>query len=697
MGERYAFARWSLALALVLALLSLPSVAEEAAPPDDWTIMLYMCGSDLESRNGMASFNLNEISQCSPMTEAILQNYGLLYQTEIEAMNDVKGKVNVLIETGGCKRWQAKDSVGLDIAADRLQRYEYDPVTLGGFVLQDEQPLASMSAPETLADFIRWGVQTRPAQKYALVLWDHGGGSRTGLFVDELFDGEVMELDELAQGLEGGGTHLDVLIIDACMMANLETAQAVAPYADYMVASEEVVAGYGGAYTAWLNYLYLDPQTGSRQFARIVCDAVQRKYADLGNERASNMLTCSVIDLSMIDPVAEAFDALMQNIGRLYEDNPMLFNVMGTVMERTEHYGLGDEHMIDIGSILRQWQSAPVLDAEVRDALSRTLTDAIIYTVKGPARSSAFGLSFCYDLAMSPEQLDRYARNCRCASYLALLDVINPDWIAPDWVYQQTRPLKPLDEENDYRLEMSASIENGQPQLELLNSRACKSSVDYVLYSEDRDSGQLNRLGMDSCDLVEFTLDRQVYGVFDLNTWPALDGVLCDIEKVNENTEYVIYNIPIQMGEDVYDLRASYLFNTSLLDQARQTLQQVAVEEFITEAEEAKTLDYSGYYELYGVWEGYDADVAMPNRNSTPFVDLQGQEFELLYPIYEQQKNNHPSFSSSGSMTIYRGMELVETPLPEGVYYISFIVTDVFGRTHTTDMIRMEWDGEKFQ
>ena len=100
---------------------------------------------------------------------------------------------------------------------------------------------------------------------------------------------------------------------------------------------------------------------------------------------------------------------------------------------------------------------------------------------------------------------------------------------------------------------------------------------------------------------------------------------------------------------------------------------------------------------MYGVWEGYDADVAMPNRNSTPFADLQGQEFELLYPVYEQEDDGHPYFASSGSMTIYRGMELVETPLPEGVYYISFIVTDVFGRKYTTDMIRMEWDGEKFQ
>src|SRR6185295_3686920 len=35
---------------------------------------------------------------------------------------------------------------------------------------------ANMSDPSTLADFVRWGIQTAPADHYAFVLWDHGGG-----------------------------------------------------------------------------------------------------------------------------------------------------------------------------------------------------------------------------------------------------------------------------------------------------------------------------------------------------------------------------------------------------------------------------------------------------------------------------------------------------------------------------------------
>ena len=49
-----------------------------------------------------------------------------------------------------------------------------------------------MADPRTLSDFIRWGVETCPAKKYVLVLWGHGNGAGSGLFIDELFDGDYV-------------------------------------------------------------------------------------------------------------------------------------------------------------------------------------------------------------------------------------------------------------------------------------------------------------------------------------------------------------------------------------------------------------------------------------------------------------------------------------------------------------------------
>ncbi len=684
-------------LALMIVPTALAGATEPAGAADDWTVLIYMCGSDLESKDGMASYNLSEIAKATPVTPEMLNMFGSLYITEVDSANYAQGKVNVLIETGGCGQWHARD-VGLDIAADCLQRYEYDPLKQKGFALLEDAPLASMAAPQTLADFIRWGVATRPAQKYALILWDHGGGSRTGLFVDELFDGDIMGLDELDQALAAGGARFDTLIIDACMMANLETAQAVAPYADYLVGSEEIAAGYGGAYKSWLNTLYLWPKKDGLQFARLACDVMMQKYADMGHEQACNMLTYSVIDLSQADALAAAFDALMENMGRLYEESPMLFNLMSTVMKRAEHYGIGGENMIDLGSVLRQGLALLSLDSDVCDGMVDAISRAVLYTVKGPGRASAFGVSFCYDLNMTPAHLDIYARNCRSAPYLALLDAVNADWEAPEWVYARTRRLKPLEEQADYRLELSVFEEDGQPRLLLTDSRARKRDVDYVLYYHDEETNQLCRLGRDACNLLEFTAGRQVYGMDTEGSWPAVEGVLCDIEKVSENDEYVIYNIPIQMGDTVYNLRASYLYDTTLLTQALNWTQNHASDgaEVELSAKRGTAPDYSGHYELYGLWEGYDSDSDMPNRNIVSFSSVQGREFKLLYPIYLKDGGDK-RYAFGKPMTMLRGMEIGKVPLAEGTYYMAFVVTDVFGREYATDPMRVHWDGVRFR
>ena len=149
-------------------------MTEETAPaeitpekPAAWTVMIYLCGTDLESEGGMATENLKMIADTVP-----------------------DKAVNVLIQTGGTKSWQAEDAVGIDIAEDRLQRWTWDE---NGFTLVDEEELASMAKYTTLSDFIQWGAKYYPAEKYMLNLWDHGGGSASGLIADELHDYAIID------------------------------------------------------------------------------------------------------------------------------------------------------------------------------------------------------------------------------------------------------------------------------------------------------------------------------------------------------------------------------------------------------------------------------------------------------------------------------------------------------------------------
>ncbi len=192
---------------------------------DKVTIMVYMIGSDLESQNGMATSDLNE------MLYAQLKNK----------------KINVFIQTGGCRRW--RNSL---MTAGKLERWKMDGT---GLALQKSMKGQAMTNPDILSDFIRYCADEAPAERYILIFWDHGGGSVSGYGYDEKYPNDTMDIAEIGQALKAGGVQFDIVGFDACLMGTLETAIAVEPYADYLIASEEAEPGTGWYYTQWLQTL----------------------------------------------------------------------------------------------------------------------------------------------------------------------------------------------------------------------------------------------------------------------------------------------------------------------------------------------------------------------------------------------------------------------------------------------------------
>ena len=113
-----------LLLAAALAgLAAVPCAAEEGKEPDEWTVMFYFCGSDLESKYNYATGNLEEISKVKyPFN--LLDLFGMDPGSGGQNADDVR-KVNILIETGGSKEWHAQD-LEMDISTTSLQRWKYN-------------------------------------------------------------------------------------------------------------------------------------------------------------------------------------------------------------------------------------------------------------------------------------------------------------------------------------------------------------------------------------------------------------------------------------------------------------------------------------------------------------------------------------------------------------------------------------------
>ena len=177
-----------------------------------WTIMIYMDGSDLELCYGNATKDLQEIMSAS-YDSSNIEN------------------VNILIQTGGCSMWHNSDVYG-----EKLQRFKVD--STGKLVLIEETDNKNLGDSETLYDFLNWGVDNYPAEHMGVVFWNHGSGVSEGLCVDKQDSLMVPELEyAFAKVSKNMSSKFELVGFDTCLTGSLEYANALAPYAKYMVAS----------------------------------------------------------------------------------------------------------------------------------------------------------------------------------------------------------------------------------------------------------------------------------------------------------------------------------------------------------------------------------------------------------------------------------------------------------------------------
>lgn len=355
------------------AVLSLVTVGcldwEEDIPPeeqgnvsDTYTLMLYMCASDLESECGFATEDLNEIM------------YGY-----------TAGNLNVIVQTGGTEEWQ-----NTVVADDRCQRYR---VTEDGLELVDDSlGMQNMADSATLTDFIQYCSSNYAADHYGLVLWDHGGGVVGGYGYDENFGGDSMSLTEMSRALGDASVHLDMLGFDACLMANFETCLMAAPYADYLIASEEPEPGCGWYYTDWIGKLSENCGIPPKRYGRQIIDDY---ITESGWDSPSMYSTLGMFDLQQVTqkllPALSQFsdDAVQQlSAGEYRRISQSRSNTRAVYQSELDH--------IDLLDYAQHSQS------ETADQLEQAVSDCVVYYRETENGSGDNGLSILfpyYDLS----------------------------------------------------------------------------------------------------------------------------------------------------------------------------------------------------------------------------------------------------------------------------------------------------------
>ncbi len=281
---------------------------------DEFTIMIYMCGSDLESAEGLASKNIEELMAVKK-----------------------SDKINIIIQTGGTSEWQNSF-----VKNNCVERFE---VRSGKLKKIASSSIDKMTNYSNLTSFITYCKNAYPADRYALIFWGNGGGTSYGFGYDET-DTEINSLtaDELNLALYSTGIYFDFVGFDAGYMATYDMAYVMNFYSDYLIASQENMSTGGWNYTNWLNALSENSSLETTEIARIIIDDYKKEASEISEDLCVSLTLIDLVDFNnLVHPAMSDFFSYIDN--QMSEGN---YAAVSAARSATREFGRPDSDQIDL-------------------------------------------------------------------------------------------------------------------------------------------------------------------------------------------------------------------------------------------------------------------------------------------------------------------------------------------------------------
>jgi hypothetical protein len=300
--------------------LTIEKTQNHKQPEKDWTILIYIAGD-----NDLYKFALRNIEQ--------LKQIG---------SNE---KLNILIHFDFHQDGKQKETKRYYVERNKL-------IQIGSLNGMDS------GSEKTLIDACSWAIKNYPSKYLIIDLWNHGSGEIDPARIRQLINPNKMfffdpvskkiTLDRnitfldflLAEAIERGicfddttgnyltnaklssalkeivkirnGKKIDIILMDACLMAGVGTATLCCEYANFLCASEEVVLGPGYNYAIMLKPLIKRSMT-PELFARNVVETYEETYAPVTQDYTQSCFNLSFTN-EVIENINELVDALLKYI-----------------------------------------------------------------------------------------------------------------------------------------------------------------------------------------------------------------------------------------------------------------------------------------------------------------------------------------------------------------------------------------------
>ena len=274
--------------------------------------------------------------------------------------------------------------------------------TVNSSLVQDLGEI-NMGDHQSLIDFAKWGINNYPADHYMLVVWNHGGGFRYNevsvhardISWDDTNGCDSITIPELAEAAASIKSHIgrniDILGMDACLMAMAEIAYELKDSADYMVGSEETEPGDGWPYDYFLQRLSANPDASAELFASWIVQDYITSYGSTSVTQSSLALSHAATLTGAVNDLAQA---MIDGIGDAGQGGAIQ-SELRTILNNTENYYSTDYR--DLYDFADQVSNGSAMTTDIVNAANavRTAVTAAVSEngTVGSAYANSYGLS----------------------------------------------------------------------------------------------------------------------------------------------------------------------------------------------------------------------------------------------------------------------------------------------------------------
>jgi hypothetical protein len=415
----------------------------------------------------------------------------------------------------------------------------------GSSVLLQDLGITDMCDWQTLSEFLDWGIRYYPADKYCVILWDHGTGWTGAVqrsFGTDWSSGNQLGVADgdlrkaIATAYQYTGETIELLAFDACLMQMVEVLRELQGYVQVCVAPQTLCPLQGFAYDSIFTAVKSHPDIGVEDLAEDMVQFNVEYYAGIQS------VAFSAVDVDAVENLWQATDRM---IDAVVLDDPEWypFRAIREEVQTLPVFGYpepGDEY-VDFGDLIR------LSDAALASVESREWYDAYEHAVItaaswGPEFSNTTGLSvwYPYEYRLFKQLVDHYGQLLWAQSQWRTF--LNWYYDADDVRPSPTHTLQAseIGRDNDFRLSWNTSFDLAGVTYSVIENMADSVADVFRNPCEDVDGWIVNGFTLDSSRVYSGSYSFFSGNGSDLTHWIETSTSL-GIERLGILSMYLYY------------------------------------------------------------------------------------------------------------------------------------------------------------